>query len=363
VGFRTGIGLSVQEMWHALSELRGAVELIPYVLGLRPAGPIPEVPSGLRTVRLSTRALLYSWKHTEHPRLDRWLRGADVVHATNFITGPSRLPTLTTVNDIGFVLDPASTNSVIATFPAVLERAVARGCHVHVTTMQVAREVDEHFGPGLLDAGRITVIPFGVPSLGPPGALPADIVDFLDGHPYVLAIGQAERRKNLPRLVEAFGRVAGEDGSMRLVLAGPAGPGSAAIGRAVAAQSAGVRERILVAGTVGGGVRATLVEGARILAYPSLYEGFGFPPLQAMAVGVPVLAARIAVLVEVAGDAAEFADPLDVDDIAAHIRRLVTDEGRRTQLVEAGRRRAAEFSWEHTATGLTSLYRRLANSA
>lgn len=171
LGFRTGIGLSVQEMWTALSARAGNPALIPYVLGLRAPTRAPGLPEGVRSVRLPTRALLTAWARVDHPRLDHWLTGADVVHATNFITGPSRRATLTTVNDIGFVLDPSSADPVVATFPSVLRRALARGAHVHVTTRHVGTEVDEHFGPGLLAAGRITVIPFGIPALGSPGPL------------------------------------------------------------------------------------------------------------------------------------------------------------------------------------------------
>jgi glycosyltransferase involved in cell wall biosynthesis len=267
-----------------------------------------------------------------------------------------------TLHDIGFVLDPSSANPVVATFPAIVDRAIRRGGHVHVTTWKVAREVDEHFGPGLVDAGRITVIPFGIPSLGPQGRLPPDLQAFLAGESYVLAIGQAERRKNLPRLVRAFGLVAAEHRRLRLVLAGPEGPDSPVIQKAIAELAPEARRRVLLAGAVSGPVRRDLIEHATVLAYPSLYEGFGFPPLQAMTVGVPVLAGRIGALLEVAGDAAEFADPSDVDDLARHLKRLLVDKDRRSELVDAGVRRATEFSWEKTALQLTSLYRRLANS-
>jgi glycosyltransferase involved in cell wall biosynthesis len=286
-----------------------------------------------------------------------------VVHATNFVTGPSRRPTLTTINDIGFVLDPSSADPVVARFAPVLRRALARGAHVHVTTHQVGNEVEEHFGPGLLAEGRITVVPFGIPPLGSAGPLPASLQDFLAGEPYVLAIGRAERRKNFPMLVSAFCRVAGENPRVRLVLAGPDGPDSSSVRFAVAALPTRLADRIFLAGPVSGPVRRALLEGAAVLAYPSRYEGFGFPPLEAMQAGIPVLASRAAAVVEVAGPAAELADPGDADDLAAGLLRLLNDTDRRRQLIEAGKRHAASFSWQTTAAGLIELYRRLASSS
>jgi glycosyltransferase involved in cell wall biosynthesis len=337
--------------------------LIPYVLGLRTPTRVPGLPNGVRFVRLPSRALLALWSRHDHPSLDRWLHGADVVHATNFVTGPSRRPTLTTINDIGFVLDPSSADSVVAAFGPVLRRAVARGAHVHVTTRQVGSEVEEHFGPGLMAAGRISVVPFGIPPLGPNGPLPPALRAFLAGGPYVLAIGRAERRKNFPVLVAAFGQVAPQHPSLRLLLAGPEGPDSPSVHQAVAALPPRVAERVLVSGPVSGPVRRNLLEGAEVLAYPSLYEGFGFPPLEAMQAGVPVLASRVGAVLEVAGPAAELVDPRDVGALAAGLYRLVNDQARREELIAAGKRRAASFSWQATADGLHDLYRRLANSS
>ncbi|MGH9116213.1 MAG: glycosyltransferase family 4 protein [Acidimicrobiales bacterium] len=360
--FRTGIGLSVQETWKALRDLAGGPVLIPYALGLRlrtrPAG----LPPGIRAVRVPTRVLLALWARAGVPRVDWRFGDAGVVHATNFVVAPSRHPTVVTVHDVGFVIDPSSANPVVATFPAVLRRALDRGAHVHVTTEAVAREVDEHFGPALRASGRINVIPWGLPTPAPPLPLPEALADRIGGRPYVLAVGTHERRKNLPRLVAAFGEaLSGTD--VRLVIVGQDGPDTAALLGAIDALGPGFTARVVVAGPAPAGVVTTLRDGALALAYPSLYEGFGFPPLEAMSAGVPVLAGRGGAVAEVAGPAAELADPRDVASLARGLALVVFDDARRSELAEAGRRHAAGFTWQRTARGLADLYARLATSS
>jgi len=354
--------MSVQEIWSALNRLESGPQLLPYALGLRARVSAGGLPPGIRSVRVPTRLLLATWSRADHPRLRRPFNGADVVHATNYVIAPARIPTLATINDIGFVLDPGTADSVVGTFPALLRRALARGGHVHVTTHQVAAEVDEHFGPGLISSGRITVIPFGIPPLPSPGPWPDSMAGLVD-HPYVLTVARHEPRKNLPRLVQAFGEVGPEAGDLRLVIAGPDGRGTAAVMAAIAELPAPVRDRVLIVGPVSAPTLSTLLGKAVALAYPSLYEGFGFPPLEAMSVGVPVLVGRGGALSEVAGPAAELADPLDVSDLASGLRRIVFDDTRRAELIESGRRHAATFTWDRTARGLAALYARLANSS
>ncbi|MGH9056979.1 MAG: glycosyltransferase family 4 protein [Acidimicrobiales bacterium] len=361
--FRTGIGLSVQETWKALGDLAGGPVLIPYVLGLRSRTRSAGLPAGIRAVRIPTRALLAMWARAGVPRLDWQFGDAGVVHATNFVVAPSRHPTVVTVHDVGFAIDPSTANPVVATFPAVLRKALDRGAEVHVTTEVVASEVEEHFGPGLRASGRITVVPWGLPARASPLPLPEALAGRIGHGPYVLAVGTHERRKNLPRLVEAFGRAAPPRTDVRLVIAGQHGPDTARVLGAVEALGPPFAGRVVVAGPVPAGVLTTLREGALALAYPSLYEGFGFPPLEAMSAGIPVLAGSGGAVAEVAGPAAELAEPRDVGSLARGLARVVFDEARRAELVDNGRRHAAGFSWQRTARGLADLYSRLATSS
>ena len=117
------------------------------------------------------------------------------------------------------------------------------------------------------------------------------------------------------------------------------------------------REHIRSLGYVSAGVRRDLLAGASVLAYPSRYEGFGFPPLEAMAAGVPVVAARAGAIPEVVGDAALLVDPDDVDDLARALDTVLTDEQQRDALVARGGIRHTEFSWARAADELVGVYR------
>lgn len=356
---RTGIARSVDEMVKALDALDDGPRIVPYALGAR-SRSLAGAPPGTRFVPVPTRALMQAWSHSDVPKLDRWVGDVRVVHATNFLVAPSRRPTLVTVHDCSFALFPETVNAVVARFGTILRRAVRRGVVVHVTTEHVAGEVEELYGPGLRSRGQLEVVPFAVPELGPPATMPAALRAQVGSGPYVVAIGTLEKRKNLAALVRAFGAVAAGLPDVRLVLAGPDGSARAEVDAAVAALPAAVRDRVVLVGRVDDDGRRALLEEATLLAYPSLYEGFGFPVLEAMTLGVPVLAADIGALAEVAGDAAALVDPRDADALAGGLEALLTDAGRREALVERGRERVTRFSWERTARGLASAYARLA---
>jgi glycosyltransferase involved in cell wall biosynthesis len=174
-------------------------------------------------------------------------------------------------------------------------------------------------------------------------------------HRYVLAVGTIEPRKDYPLLVRSFDEVAAAHPDVALVVVGSDGWGAAAFGDAVAAAAA--RDRIVRPGYLDDAGLAAALRGADALAYPSRYEGFGFPPLQAMAAGVPVVATAAGAVPEVVGDGAWLVPAGDGDALAARLVEALSGGDAVDALVARGRARASHFSWERCADGLAGLYR------
>jgi glycosyltransferase involved in cell wall biosynthesis len=359
LGVRTGIGSAVAELYAALRDLDAAPHLVPYTLSLRARQMRQDVPSDTRFVPLPARGLLRAWARADAPRIDRWIAPARVLHATNYLAPPTRLPTVVSVYDCSFVRYPELCSDEVLAFVPILRRAIKRGVTVHTTSEFVAAEIEEIFGPGLRSSGRLAVVPLGVPAIGSDAAMPRAVSARLDGGPYVLAVGTMEPRKNFPHLIGAFGTLATTHPDLRLVIAGPDGPDRPGIDAAIARLPEPARTRVVLAGAVSNEGRRALLDGAAVLAYPSIYDGFGFPVLEAMTAGVPVVASRAGAIPEVAGDAALLVDATNESQLAETIARVLHDRETRHELVARGRDRVRQFSWEDTARGLARVYRQL----
>lgn len=355
LGTRTGVARLVQGLLATLAG-RDDLELTAYAVTLRGAKELGSaVPAGVRAAGrpFPARLVRAVWERGLGPGVARWTGPVDVVHATNFVAPPVRIPTLLTIHDLTVVRFPEMCTRDTLRYPHAIRRALARNARIHTTTRFVAAEVAEHFD---VPMEQIVHIPPGVDEEAPGD--PARGRELAGAERYVLALGTIEPRKNLPRLVEAFDRLAEDDPTLRLVVAGPEGWGADAFTAAVDEARHG--DRIVRPGYVAGDERRGLLAGALVFAYPSLYEGFGFPALEAMQAGVPVVAGRAGALPEVLGDAAAFADPDDADDLAATIAGVVDDEERRRSLVHAGSERVARYSWESAAKAFAETYRTLA---
>ena len=244
------------------------------------------------------------------------------------------VPLLVTVHDLATLRVPHAFNAWTRRYTRALLPRVVRGADRIIAVSEfTAAELSALLGvPG----EKIAVVPNGVGAPFGPGE------DRADGD-YVLAVATVEPRKNLERLV----------GATRTL--GPRGPEL----RLVGAQGWGrvrLDEGVRRLGVVPDEELARLYRGARCLAYVPLYEGFGLPVLEAMASGTPVVASDIPALRELAGTAAVYVDPLDTDDIARGLEEAVE---RREELVDAGRERAAGFSWSRTAEATLAVYREL----
>ncbi len=316
----------------------------------------------LSPVRIPARLARALWPRIDAPPVS-WLAGrVDVVHGPSFVVPPGRLlpwgrgaAEVVTVHDLTPVRFPEMCTADTLQYPALVARAIARGAHVHAVSQFVADEVRACWS---LPADRVTVVPNGVDAdLGRTGDAAAGRE--AAGHDrYVLALGTVEPRKDLPGLVAAFDLLATERPDLGLVLAGPDGWGADALTAAIERSPA--RARIRRLGWVDERTRADLLRGATVLAYPSVYEGFGLPPLEAMAAGTPVVTTTAGALPETVGDAAVLVEAGDPAALAAGIAGVVDDPTVAADLVTRGHRHVARFSWATTVDGLLALYRRLA---
>jgi glycosyltransferase involved in cell wall biosynthesis len=211
--------------------------------------------------------------------------------------------------------------------------------------------------------GRIEVIAEGVdPALQPPIAARLRAFRQRLGltEPYILFVGTLEPRKNLARLVTAFERaVRASDLPHHLVLAGNRGWKNEALDQAIDASPC--RERIHRVGYVSDADLPCWYAGAALVAYPSLEEGFGLPPLEAMACGAPVVTSNCSAIPEVVGEAALTVDPLDVEALASAMGRVLTEPALAEALRALGRIRAKQFSWEEVARRYRTVYERAAS--
>ncbi|HEY7063560.1 MAG TPA: glycosyltransferase family 1 protein [Chloroflexota bacterium] len=276
----------------------------------------------------------------------------DLLHGPDFtVPARRRCPAVVTVHDLAFLHYPEIQTADSRRHYNQVARVVQQVERVIVDSACTAADVQALLG---VPATRIRIV-----HLAPTPAAPADPAQVaavraryaLDG-PFVLYVGTLEPRKNLDTLLRAFARL-GAAHPARLVLAGPRGWLDAPI--VAAAARLGARLRLL--GPVPAADLPALYAAATAFAYPSLYEGFGLPPLEAMAAGTPVVAAKASCLPEVLGDAALFVPPEDEAGLLEALRALLDDAALRADLEARGRARAASFSWEHTAAATLAVYR------
>jgi glycosyltransferase involved in cell wall biosynthesis len=346
-----GIGRYVAALARHLPTVAGdGGGSVRWITGRHPADRLAGAgldPRATTALALPGRVATRAWVRLRRPRLPgRLLAALDLVHATSAAVPPASGRVLVaTVHDLGFHHHPE-------TYPAAGRRfheratriAVAEAARVLVPSAATARDLADLYG---LEPGRVAVTPLGVELPGHDPAAARRLLDDLGVRgPFLLAVGTLEPRKNLRRLLAAFAAVAGELPDHHLVVAGPAGWGPALPPAA----------RVVLAGPVGDAVLHGLYAAADGLAYPSLYEGFGLPVLEAMAHGTPVLTSDRSSLPEVAGEAALLVDPTDQAAISAGLLRLVGDRTLRARLAAAGPRRAGRFTWPATAAATWAAY-------
>ena len=354
LGDRTGIGEVVGGIIQELASREG-VAISAYALTLRGRRDLKvALPDAVESATrpIPARWVRRRWLRSDSPSIERWTGPIDVVHATNYVAPPAKAPVIVSVYDLTVLRFPELCRPDTLEYPALLKRAIQRGAILHAPSHAIAEELVSELGA---PADRVVTIPLGLPNVYG-GDSDAGRVVARAEH-YVLTLGSIDPRKNLPGLVDAFNILASNDASVYLVHAGPSGWDGGAFESSI--RNSPFRDRIRVLGYVGADTRANLLAGASVFAYPSLYEGFGFPPLEAMATGVPVVATSVGSLPEVLGDGAFFVEADDADALASALAQLLSDSAMRERLIQRGLAISEGYSWPKTADALISLYRSL----
>lgn len=351
LGVRSGVFQCVDHLLRALPTAAPDIEVVPYVLSRAARMRADELPPDTRILPVPAGVAIRTWGFIDRPDVAAQFEDVDVVHGTNFVVPPVELPSTVTVHDSYCLQHPGECGPAVRPFARAVRRAVRRGAWLHVSTSAMERDMVEMF-----HAERIALVPFGVPRLGTEGDLPANV-----HAPYVLAISTLDNRKRHEHLVRAFRSVAPWDPELSLVIAGADGNAKVAVERAIKALPPDVQARVVLAGRVDEPTRVALIRHATVLAYPSADEGFGFPVLEAMRAGIPVVATRVGGLPEVTGGAALLV-PVEDDPgaLVDALRRIITDGTLRANLRRRGRSRAEDFSWDAHAKGMAALWREAA---
>lgn len=360
---KTGVGHYTFELACALANIEPSsqFEIIypstyPTISLVQDRQGVP-LPNKLKLKRTRVGPLGRHWWSVGLPRYVR-RRKVELFHGTNYDVPLWRqCATVLTIHDLSHLLHPEThENRSVQRARRRLPTMVRTADAIITPTDSVRRELCE----------QLNVAPekiFAIPEAARDCFRPVEFAETEGvrlrvgvGDEFLLAVGTIEPRKNLAVLVSAFEEVtrARPEGTLQLVIAGGSGWLSGPLFEAI--EKSPARDRILLTDYLHDGDLRALYSSCRAFIYPSIYEGFGLPPLEAMACGAPVIASRIASLEETTGGAALLFEPANTNELKKNILELLGDENRRRELSTAGQRRAAEFSWENTARLTWNVY-------
>jgi len=347
---------------------RGVLLLQTQFRGNRPHFRVPNFR--IKSATISDVWLARLWHRLRLPLPVETLIGPqDLFHATDFVLPPTshRTRTLLTVHDLSFIRDPQSATAGLRRYlNDVVPRSVNKAHHVLADSRATKDDLIELYSTS---PDKITVLYSGVdPRFTPePERGEAERIRqrYKLGHqPFILAVGALHPRKNYSRFIAAFAKIAdvsrrmdGRPINHNLVIVGEQGWLFDSIIADVA--RLGIRTRVIFPGFADDQDLPALYRAADLFVFPSLYEGFGLPPLEAMACGTPVVTSNVSSLPEVVGDAGMTVDPTDTDALARAMSQVLQDSRLRQQMIERGLARAADFTWQRAARQLCQVYRQV----
>ena len=353
-----GIGAYVRNLLEAIAR-NPQSERYRFRVYVRPADrpSVPPLPERFEIVEEDSPG--YSVAELTRFAWRLWRDRLDLFHATHYVIPPlARAKAVVTIHDIIHVLYPQFLPHRAALIYArvMIRRALRRADRIITVSNNSKRDLVDYFG---ISPARIEVIYNGVAARFraelPPGESERVAAKYALPRPYLLFLGGEKPHKNVRNVLRAFAE-ARRDRALphTLVLAGPMPTNRSRVEALIAALDLGAH--VVRPGVVPEEDLPGLFAGSDAFLYPTLYEGFGLPVAEAMACGVPVLTSSTSALQEIAGGYAYLVDPMDVDAIARGIVALATEPKRRQEYAELGRRRAADFSWEHAAAQTLKVY-------
>ena len=375
---RSGVGNYCLNLLKALMEVDG-LDISGFAAQAR-ALDLEAIGRPVRHRRLPipTRVMYKVWSSFGGPAVDSLLGGVDVYHATNYFLPPvKRAKRVLTIHDIAFKKHPELCSpKIVGPFSSKVEGFAREADAVIADSESTRKDIIELLGA---KPNRVHTVHLAVDdSMAPVPKMEARqrvAATYNIHHSYVLFVSTIEPRKNVHGIVEAFRKIR-DDVPHRLVLAGAKGWLEADfeiefdkeewIDRVDAAVVESIqgkmkievpKGRVIQTGFIPQSDLPALYSAADALVFPSFYEGFGLPVLEAMACGCPVITANNSSLPEVAGDAAEYCDANANDSIANTMRRVLSDESLRKQMRQRGFAQAAKFSWKKTAQQTAAVYR------
>ena len=307
------------------------------------------------------RRLTALWWAFDWPPIDFYLPETDIFHSLHIQIPPAnKIKTVLTVHDCRYLALPEFyKDREVETYQQQMQKSLSRVDMVATVSEFTRQELINHFS---FPEDRIRVIYNGFSPLKQENRDKKKISRFIENNNlpeyYLLYTGVLDPRKNLERLIEAMAQCRQEvDDFPDLVIAGIPNMEWNRSKYARKAKKLSVFDHIHICGVVEKDVLTGLMQKAHVLCYPSLYEGFGFPPLEAMSVGVPVLAGNSSAIPEITDHAACLVNPLSVEDIAHGLNRVVFDQNYRQELIELGFSQIKKYSWSRAATEYMSLYK------
>ena len=356
-----GIGRYTRGLIGALAEVDRTREYVLFSAGPDARRCAWPDNFSLRSVPLSDRHMAILWQRLRLPLPVELVTGRiDLFHSPDFVLPPVwRARTALTVHDLSFLrLPECSSPPLLAYLMGAVPRSVARADVLLADSESTRRDLIELLR---VPEDRVFVVYAGVEGRFRPEPDPDDSAR-RERHglerPYILGVGTLQPRKNFGRLVHAFHRLVQEHGAPHdLVIAGGKGWLYDDVFAAIA--ELGIEQRVRVLGFVDDNDLPALYRGADVFAFPSLYEGFGIPVLEAMGCGTPVVTSNVSSLPEVAGDAALQVPPDDVDALADALWRSISNTALREAHRTRGFEQVARFTWRRAAEDLIGVYARV----